>query len=86
MLVEAPQPTPGPPGLPASHSPSGQIGVVATDQQHQLRGLQAHHPERGQSRRASCSRGANDNVDSGEDWLGGLDIGQLRDLVALEDS
>ena len=85
MLVEAPQPTPGPPGLPAIH-PIGQIGVVATDQQHQLRGLQAHHPERSQSRRASCSRGANDIVGSGEDWLGGLDIGQLRDLVALEDS
>jgi hypothetical protein len=25
-------------------------------------------------------------VGSGEDWLGGLDIGQLRDLVALEES
>jgi hypothetical protein len=41
--------------------------------------------ERGQSRRASCSRGANDIVGSGEDWLGGMDVGQLRDLVSLSE-
>jgi SNF2 family DNA or RNA helicase len=32
------------------------------------------------------SKLAADIVGSGEDWLGGLDIGQLRDLVALEES
>jgi hypothetical protein len=31
------------------------------------------------------SKLAADIVGSGEDWLGGLDIGQLRDLVALEE-
>jgi len=25
-------------------------------------------------------------VGSGEEWLGGLDVGQLRELVALEDA
>lgn len=32
------------------------------------------------------SKLAADIVGSGEDWLGGLEIGQLRDLVALEES
>ncbi|WP_216900825.1 DEAD/DEAH box helicase [Synechococcus sp. CCY 9618] len=31
------------------------------------------------------SRLAADIIGSGEEWLGGLDVGQLRDLVALED-
>jgi hypothetical protein len=32
------------------------------------------------------SKLAEDIVGSGEDWLGGLEMGQLRDLVALEES
>jgi SNF2 family DNA or RNA helicase len=31
------------------------------------------------------SRLAEDIIGSGEDWLGGLEMGQLRQLVALED-
>jgi hypothetical protein len=31
------------------------------------------------------ARLAEDIVGSGEEWLGGLDPGQLRDLVALEE-
>jgi hypothetical protein len=31
------------------------------------------------------SRLAEDIVGSGEDWLGGLEVGQLRELVALGD-
>ncbi|MFO8239120.1 MAG: hypothetical protein R6U00_12900 [Prochlorococcaceae cyanobacterium] len=31
------------------------------------------------------SRLAEEIVGSGEEWLGGLDMGQLRDLVALGD-
>jgi SNF2 family DNA or RNA helicase len=31
------------------------------------------------------SKLAEDIVGSGEDWLGGLDMGQLRELVVLED-
>jgi SNF2 family DNA or RNA helicase len=32
------------------------------------------------------SKLAADIVGSGEEWLGGLEMGQLRELVALEDS
>jgi SNF2 family DNA or RNA helicase len=31
------------------------------------------------------ARLAEDIIGSGEEWLGGLDPGQLRDLVALDD-
>ncbi|MCP9785407.1 hypothetical protein, partial [Cyanobium sp. N5-Cardenillas] len=31
------------------------------------------------------SKLAADIVGSGEEWLGGFDVGQLRDLVALDD-
>jgi hypothetical protein len=31
------------------------------------------------------SRLAEDIVGSGEEWLGGLEMGQLRELVALEE-
>jgi len=31
------------------------------------------------------SRLAEDIVGSGEEWLGGLEVGQLRELVALEE-
>jgi SNF2 family DNA or RNA helicase len=31
------------------------------------------------------SKLAADIVGSGEDWLGGLDVGQLKDLVALSE-
>jgi hypothetical protein len=31
------------------------------------------------------SKLAEDIVGSGEDWLGGMDVGQLRELVALQE-
>ncbi|MEB3350832.1 MAG: hypothetical protein VKM01_00740, partial [Cyanobacteriota bacterium] len=31
------------------------------------------------------SKLADDIVGSGEEWLGGLDVGQLRELVALQE-